>query len=339
MKREDFSKMSIDEKLALVERMYIKYPRAEAIIERIEYIRGHSRIALEPEDCILLTGNQGAGKSRLIEHYGRRFSRRQVEKETKEGIKIVTTVPILIASIPSKANDKSLVTELLYRLGDPEAKMGTTTNQKLRLEELVNVCEVEMFILDEFQNFMDRESETILKNVANCLKDILIKTKKPMVLAGMPYSADVLDDNPQLNRRFTKRFALDPLRWNSSPKKDCELKAFLQVADDALPLPCSSHLSDHDTAFRFYSATGGVVASVMKIVRRAAAFALRRSAERIEIDDLAAAYNDQLADSNPDNKNPFEGHVSAPGRSSAKPSPPPSDGTNRRVKSPFQNPC
>lgn len=156
MEREDFSKLSIVEKLRLIERIYIRYPRAETIIARIEYVREHSKIALEPEDCLLLTGMQGAGKTRLIEHFEKRFPRKQVRKKTKEGIKIITTVPVLTASIPSKASDKSLVTELLYRLGDPEAKTGTTTNQKLRLEELTNVCEVELFILDLLRKCVKR---------------------------------------------------------------------------------------------------------------------------------------------------------------------------------------
>jgi hypothetical protein len=171
---------------------------------------------------------------------------------------------------------------------------------------MVDVCEVEIIILDEFQNFIDRDSEKILRNVANRLKDILIKTKKPMVLAGMPNSVQILVDNPQLNRRFSRRMSLEPLEWDEANCNDCELVNFLQLLDEALPLPALSHLSRRETAFRLASATDGVVANVMKLVRRAAAFAISRSAIRIDLNDLFNAYVDQLADGNPKKENPFD---------------------------------
>lgn len=72
--------------------------------------------------------------------------------------------------------------------------------------------------MDEFQHFQDRDRNKILKNVANYLKEIIIRTNKPMILTGMPYSVGILDDNPQLNRRF-KRASLDPLNGNHRRKQ------------------------------------------------------------------------------------------------------------------------
>lgn len=55
-------------RLAVFERIYVRYPRSDQLFEKIDYCRVHSKIAKDP-DCLLITGEQGAGKTSLAERY------------------------------------------------------------------------------------------------------------------------------------------------------------------------------------------------------------------------------------------------------------------------------
>jgi hypothetical protein len=335
--REDGKGMTRAERKSLVKKIYVKYPRSEEILKRIDHVRVEAKDALDAENNLLVTAGLGAGKTRLIRRYEKKFPRYERVIETSAGPKKVTIVPVLTASIPSKATDKTLLTELLSRLGDPDPKAGNTTSQTHRLCALLDECMVEIMLLDECQHFIDTDSEKVLMKVANCLKDILIKAKKPIVLFGMPNSSRLLDENGQLNRRFTKRMCIDPLAWNPSEDARCELKEFLSRLDGALPLEESSDLYEHVVAHCFYLATGGVVEKVMKLVRTAACFAIDQGKSRIGVEDLSDAYEDQLADVYPGKENPFVQHRRPSPKRAKKAGGRPGD-TNRRVRASAEKP-
>lgn len=338
-KRQAIERMSPRERLSCVRRIYITFPRLQTIFDRIEYIHQEAFDLpedAEPENNLLLTGLHGVGKTRLINRYKKRFPRKSVRKETKLGTVSVTHVPVLVATIPHRATDKAVVTELLVELGDPDAGDGSAVEQTLRLFNLIGECCVELIILDDFQHIIDADSDRVLMNVANFLKRILKKTKKPLILVGRPKSVRILNDNPQFNRLFSKRITIEPLKWKNSPSNKCELKSFLQYTDDSLPFSESSKLSSHDTAYKIFTATGGFLYRVMKLVRKAAEFAISLGKEAITEEDLYRAFIDQLQDEDKDEdkrvKNPF---LSNSPRSAGTPKTTvrsDQGGTNRRVK-------
>lgn len=305
-KKRDTSKLSGQEKLKFIERIYVRYPRIDQLLERINYCRIHSKIAKEP-DCLLITGAPGTGKTSLCERYVKRFPKKPVKKQTGEGIKNVTATPILFITCPTKATEKSLVETLLTELGDAEANKGTLTTQTLRLHKYINDCEVELMIIDEFQHLWDRDGKVIRRNAANYLKEIIIRTKKPMICVGMPTSADILDDNEQLKRRF-KRESLTPLKWSPPEKRNHEpvneLKTFLSCLDSALPLK-RSNLADEDVAECFYKATGGIVDKVIRLTHMAVALAIEYDLDSLSNEVLAEAYEIELRDDDHEKENPF----------------------------------
>lgn len=290
---------SADERVALVERIHIAFPRLERVRDRIACCHHHSKVAAEPE-CMLVTGDTGAGKTTLIRLYTREYP----PHRSPEG----ATVPVLSAAIPVPATAKSLATRLLVALGDPLAERGTTVTQTLRLVRLMRACGVELLILDEFQHFIDRDSNHILQTVANWLKDLLNETNVPVVLAGMPYSDVILRANAQLERRFALRERIEPFGWRTSAEQ-AEFRTFLRILDRQLPLERASELGEGDTALRIFSATGGVLGSVMALVRRAGVLAIRRSLPNLDLDLLAEVYDERLAARTPDRPNPLHADV------------------------------
>lgn len=305
-------KLTAEKRLEVIERIYVRYPRSDQLFERIDYCRVHSKIAKDP-DCLLITGEQGAGKTSLAERYEKKFPRRRETRLVDGMTKVITIVPVLFATCPTKATEKSLVETFLTALGDTEANKGNLTTQTLRLCAYIEACETEILIVDEFQHFQDRDRNRILKDVANYLKEIIIRTNRPMILTGMPYSVGILDDNPQLNRRF-KRASLDPLKWEPTPQTEAvqaesEFKVFLSYLDDALASVFGkrSDLGDETTALAFYTATAGNIDRLMRLIHFATARALNYELKELDSDVLAEAYEEELRDENPQKENPFGG--------------------------------
>lgn len=288
------------ERKALVEGIFIEFPCFTRVREMIRRCHSHSKISAEPE-CLLITGWQGTGKTTLRQDYARDFPRRI----TDDG----AIVPVLATSIPVPATVKGLSTQLLWAMGDPKASKGTGITQTLRLLEFTRECGVELVILDEFQHFIDRDSDSILDTAADWLKNFINDSGKPVVLLGMPYCDIILRANAQLERRFTMRVSLEPFGWEKQTEQD-EFKTFLRFLDKKLPFPKRSSLSLHENAFRLYCATNGYVGYLMKLVRGAAYLAIDRDLDHIDLGLLAEAYEERLAARDPSRPNPFIEDVS-----------------------------
>lgn len=328
-------KISAQKRLEVIERIYVRYPRSEQLFGRIDYCRVHSKIAKDP-DCLLITGEQGTGKTSLAERYEKKFPRRTETRHVDGMTKIITIVPVLMVTCPTKATEKSLVETFLTALGDSEASKGSLTTQTLRLCAYIETCETEILIVDEFQHFQERDRNRILKDVANYLKEIIIRTNRPMILTGMPYSVGILDDNPQLNRRF-KRASLDPLKWEPQPPKEAagiesEFKIFLSFLDDALASVFGMHsnLGDETMALALYTATAGNIDRLMRLIHLAAARALNCGLKKLDSDLLAEAYEEELREENPQKENPFGGWTSQAKKRTAKRASR-NDGMNSRI--------
>lgn len=125
-------------------------------------------------------------------------------------------------------------------------------------------------------------------------------------MVGMPSCDAVLDEdgNEQLRRRFSIRDSLAPFGWKNKVQRR-DFRVFLDELDELLPLLECSHLADFNTAFLIHEATGGTIAYVMKLIRRAAALAIEQGAEKIDFEFMAQAYEERLAVNHPTKPNPF----------------------------------
>jgi hypothetical protein len=287
--------LALTERKRLIESIHITFPRLLRVRSKISYCHTHSKIAAEPE-CMLIMGRQGAGKTTLCSSYARQFPR----VVTKERVMI----PVLAASIPAPASVKSLPTRVLRALGDSYPDRGTAVSQTLRIINFFAKCGVELMILDEFQNFIDANSNAILINISNWLKDLINETRKPVVLVGMPHSERILLANPQLERRFSMRETLEPFGWGTAAAQ-AEFGRFLEELDIRLPFPQRSNLAAVETAMRIFYATQGIVGYVMKLVRRAAIMAIDEGADCLDLELLARAYKERLAARMLSDINPF----------------------------------
>jgi len=320
-----FGHLSKGERLALAETVFIRYPRLKELYTKIDFCRTHSQIAAEPE-CMLITGETGAGKTTLIEWYAGDFPIRETPKKL--------IVPVLVVTVPSPATVKGLASAMLEALGDPASDKGAVSSLTLRLKNYIRDCAVELIFLDEFQHFDDRQSKNVLKTISDWLKNLINQTWRPIVLVGMPGCESVLETkgNGQLKRRFSSREQIAPFTWDPPDNID-EFRQLLKRIDDAMPLLKESHLAETSTAFLIYSATDGVITFVMRLLRKAAALAIESGSEQIDHSILAQAYEERLAQHFKTRPNPFESQVDASQRKmAAKRAPRGIGATSKRVK-------
>src|SRR5712671_2889968 len=94
-----FGKKSKSQRLALIENVFIRYPRLKQLYKKIDFCRQFSKRSAEPE-CMLITGTQGAGKTTLIEWYAGDFPVRQSSEKR--------ITPVLVVNVPSPATVKGL---------------------------------------------------------------------------------------------------------------------------------------------------------------------------------------------------------------------------------------
>lgn len=291
--QKPLKEMTLAERLYIANNVYVLYPRFKEILAAIDDCHQFSNLKDEPE-CLFLKGETGAGKTTILKSYAQNYPRYQTQDST--------IVPVLEVTIPSPATVKSVVTKLLWELGDPVYDRGTISNQTIRLIGLMRDCGVSLVFLDEFQHFIDRDSAKVLKTVSDWLKDLILDTKVPVVLIGLPEAETVFQFNPQLSRRFANRHNLSPFSWSDSGR---EFRTFLHAVESQLPLIEESALAGEEMALRFYYAADGIVAYVMKLIRYGTYLALKHGQEKLDLNVLALAFEKYVKADKPSKKNPF----------------------------------
>lgn len=275
------SDLSPEQRKRQVSAIRVTYPRRSWVMAQLEKAMEDSKYSADPI-CVFIGGTTGAGKSTLAES----FEANHPEVRGEE----VDRLPVLLASLPSGSSRKDAASKILVKLGDQRAFSGQLNDMTHRLLKYIHERQVEMVVLDEFQHLIDRDSDKVIAKTADWVKELIIESKKPFALIGMPDALRIFDVNPQLGRRFTRRMLIPPLTWSPDPGPEpSELETFLSVVDERLPFAVSAGLDNEKTVAWFHQHTGGVLGLVMRLVREGASLAIDRGADRLEKRDLTAA--------------------------------------------------
>lgn len=177
-------------------------------------------------------GETGAGKTTVVQTW----LAQRGEKEREEGDRL--SIPVLSVLMPSHARKKGAAAAFLGALHDPNPSRGTEWNMLVRLYRLMQVCQVRLIVVDKFQHIIDRETQRVLHDVADFLKDIINQTRVPMILVGKKGEAEaILRSNPQLDRRVGSPYVLGPFEWDRSRASET-IKEFRTVRATRLIGPC-----------------------------------------------------------------------------------------------------
>jgi len=284
------SDLSPEQRKRQVAAIRVTYPRRSSVMAQLEKAMEDSKYSADPV-CLFIGGTTGAGKSTLAES----FEANHPEVKGEE----VDRLPVLLTSLPSGSSRKDAASKILVKLGDKRAFSGQLNDMTHRLLKYIQERQVEMVVLDEFQHLIDQDSTKVIAKTADWVKELIIESKKPFALIGMPEALKIFDVNPQLGRRFTRRMLIPPLAWSpDSDKEPSELETFLGIVDERLPFAVSAGLDREKTVAWFHQHTGGVLGLVMRLVREGASLAIDRGADRLEKCDLVAALSQMTIDLN-----------------------------------------
>jgi len=272
--------------------MHIGLQKARDIIQ--EVVAENSHLS-EPRHVILI-GDSGCGKSTLLDLI-------RAEHPAKEdcfqlGIRMQQTV--LTLSLPSTITPRSMAIAMLRSLGDQSALNGTCQELTERLIHYIRQCNVQVIFLDEFQHLLAlgrgnaQGANQRLLTARNWIKSVIVATHVTFVLMGMPDTLALIDQEPQMERRFTHLLHLSPFEPPSP--SNIQLAQFadglLDTAVQELGLfgGAEKFLPSLDDSLRFYAATQGVPSTIKDLVIRAALCAYRRQSRAISMSDFASAF-------------------------------------------------
>jgi len=291
----NWDRIPADHRKVVVGAIYVEREATAGLARLIDKLRTNRQFLREPS-CILITGDTGTGKSRFLTRYHEAHPARRIGGRIRR--------PVLLAELPVRATMPGAATALLEGLGDPGANRGKLVDQTFRVQRLTKDQEVEAVLIDEFQHIVEASGERTINKVGDWLKQLAKSANVPLILAGMPNSAAVLDANKQFAGICPYRFVLDGFGKTTVAERKA-FRQFLALIDAQLPFNHLSRLGEQIIADALFVATKGSLRQLARLLQEAAFHAIDRCAPSIETGDLAFGFQtvELLADLD---HNPFD---------------------------------
>ena len=271
---------------------FVEHPILTKIIEDFERLRFNHRLGGD-QQCMLLTGDTGSGKSHLINYYSKRFPSQRRRN--------VITKPLLVSRIPSKLTLEQTITQLLTDLGQFGTEYRKGRSNELALTEslvkCLKLCETELIIINEFQELIEFKSLQDRQLIANRLKFISEETSIPIVLVGMPWATTIADE-PQWASRLICRRVIPYFKLTDGVEV---FVRFLMGLALKMPFKVTPKLEDKHTTLALFSASSGEIRKLKHILNEAVKVALIVGAETLEKKHMAEVVTMLF----PDKPNPF----------------------------------
>ena len=181
--RHDWQHISAAERISLANKLLVIHPRFREAVALIQRCHESARTTGEPV-CGALLGASGVGKTSVVDHYCKLHPPIETESETRQSVLKVTLQP--------DASPKGIAADLLLALGDPAWSSGTVQTLTSRAVKLLQRCGVELIVLDEFHHLFDMDRAKVMTKAAQWLKVLIVNTRIPVVVCGMPEAEHVL---------------------------------------------------------------------------------------------------------------------------------------------------
>ncbi len=274
---------------------FVEYPLLKEIMSDFDRLR-ENRLLGGDQQCMLLTGDTGCGKSHLIRHYQSRLQSDPISK--------FDSLPVLVSRIPSKFTLEETVLQLLKDLG----QFGTTARGRSRittdssltysLVELLKVKQVELIIINEFQELIEFKSVEKRQAIANRFKYISEEAGVPIVLVGMPWAVMIAEE-PQWSSRLVTRRSIPYFKLSENPVHFIQ---FLKGLAKKMPFDHPPMLEEKQISIGLFAASRGEMRALRHLINDAVKDAVLEDENEFDMQRLRHSY----AKFNPQKLNPFD---------------------------------
>lgn len=271
-----------EEQLRHFVRCFVEQPIVTQIYQDFDRLRYNHRLGGE-QQCMLITGDTGCGKSLLLKNYRQYFS-----EETGGAYPLR---PLLVSRIPSRPTLSATIIELLRDLGQASSvyRKGRSTDLSLTdaLIQCLVRCRTELMIIDEFQELVEFKSGEKRSEIANRLKLVSEKARVPIVLVGMPW-AEKITEEPQWASRLMVRRLIPYFKLSEAPENFIR---FLMGLARRMPFAITPKLEEQHTVFALFAASRGCLRTLKHLLDEAVKQGLLDGAKTLTTDHLARTFS------------------------------------------------
>lgn len=275
---------------------FILHPQVKTVFSDFDDLRNNRQFQRD-QQCMLLTGDTGVGKTHLIEHYKKQVEASQAYSREK--------MPILITRISSNRGLESTLCQILADLelfgSELRKKRGYKVDLTRKVVNSLVRAEVELLIFNEFQELIEFKTIKERQIIANALKFISEEANVPIVLVGMPWAEQIAEE-PQWSSRLVRRRKLEYFNLLTDPKYFLQ---YLMGLARKMPFSEPPKLEDKHIATALFAACRGENRALKHLLTEALKAALAEDADNITIEHLSNAYNKTIPLDSTHPENPF----------------------------------
>lgn len=275
---------------------FVMHPLVKDIFNDFDELR-LNRLFQSDQQCMLLTGDTGVGKSHLVNHY-----KKSVLASQNYGRE---SMPVLVSRISSGKGLDATLTQMLADLDHfgsyQRKKRGYATDLRKKLVENLTKAQVELLIINEFQELIEFKTGLERQDIANGLKYISEEAKIPIVLVGMPWAEQIADE-PQWSSRLVRRRKLEYFSLQNDIKF---FRQYLMSLAKFMPFDNPPKLEDKNFAIPLFAACKGENRLLKHLLIESLKIALRNDAKNLDIEHVSDAYDLIFQNENRPSSNPF----------------------------------
>jgi Cdc6-like AAA superfamily ATPase len=285
---------TFDEIQDSIDRLFSPFPQVVNFQTRVRRLASTPLRDAEP-NIVLLIGESGVGKTRMLKQTQSEFPR--IEYET------FTEIPVLYVRVPADCTYSNLIMTVLHAFETPLISSGADRNRMQQIKTLITNCRVRLLILDDANQMVDRGRSKSHYRLGDWVREIADETRVRLVIAGVPRLWRMITTNEQLRSRVSQQIVVEPFTASAQDKNpiDLALAAFDSCLADIHRVQLTSEL----TSRRFAHATAGRLRSLRNLLVNAVEIALESPKRQIDYGVLARAFRQTMFPGAPPERNPF----------------------------------
>ncbi|GIU01826.1 TniB family NTP-binding protein [Shewanella morhuae] len=271
----------------------VLHPQIKTIFNDFDELRLNRNFQSD-QQCMLLTGDTGVGKSHLINHYKKRtLASQNYGRES---------MPVLVSRISSGKGLDATLTQMLMDLelfGSHQRKSrGYATDLRKKLVDNLVKANVELIIINEFQELIEFKIIQKRQLIANALKYISEEAKVPIVLVGMPWAEQIAEE-PQWSSRLVRRRKLEYFSLKNDRKY---FQNYLNGLAKHMPFSEPPKLGSQQLSIPLFAASRGENRILKHLLLEALKIALSNDFDTLNREHFSEAYS-QIFNIDVDDKN------------------------------------